>query len=243
MEQERILCTGGSGLLGRELRRLLPRALYPDHREFDVTNAAQMDSYLAGRGVELLIHAAAFTSPPKVDQDPPRAIEVNIIGTSRVVRLCMQHGIRLVYISTDYVFRGDRGGYREDDPVFPVNRYAWSKLGGECAVRLYDRALIVRTSFGANEFPYPRAFVDQWTSRLTVRDFAVKLVALLNLPMTGIVHIGGPRRTVYDYARATSPGKEIGELSRDDVPFAAPRDTSLDTSNYERIVEESDPGR
>ena len=59
MEQERILCTGGSGLLGRELRRLLPRALYPDHREFDVTNAAQMDSYLAGRGADAAVHSLA----------------------------------------------------------------------------------------------------------------------------------------------------------------------------------------
>ena len=116
----------------------------------------------------MVVHAAAFTSPPKVDKDPARALDVNIIGTANLVRLCMARGLRLIYISTDYVFRGDRGNYREDDSLYPVNKYAWSKLGGECAVRMYDNSLIVRTSFGPNVFPYEKAFADQWTSRESV---------------------------------------------------------------------------
>ena len=235
-EQREILFTGGSGLLGREVRQLLPGALFPTHSEFDITNSEQMTSYMEGKRVRLVIHAAAFTSPPRIDENPEKAIDVNIVGTSEVVKLCKRLGMKLIYICTDYVFKGDQGNYREGDPVFPVNRYAWSKLGGECAVRLYDYSLIIRTSFGENEFPYPRAFVDQWTSRLTARDFAEKLVALLDIEITGVVHIGGPRRTVFEYAKAISPAKQIGELSLDDVSFVAPKDTSLDTSKYENLV-------
>ena len=76
-----------------------------------------MERWIDGRSIEVLIHGAAFTSPPKVDADPLRAIDVNIVGTANVVRLCMAHAIRLVYISTDYVFRGDRGQYREEDEL------------------------------------------------------------------------------------------------------------------------------
>ncbi len=88
-------------------------------------------------------------------------------------------GLQLVYISTDYIFKGDRGLYSETDAVYPSNKYAWSKPGGECAMRLYDKALIIRTSFGPNTFPYEKAFVDQWTSRESVSVIARKINALL----------------------------------------------------------------
>lgn len=238
--QERILVTGGSGLLGGELRRLLPRARFPTSSEFDVTDLAGMRAWVESDPPELLLHAAAFTSPPRVEQEPGRAIDANIVGTANVVKLCMQLEARLVYVSTDYVFRGDRGHYSEEDPVHPVNRYAWSKLGGECAARLYDRALIVRTSFGPNAFPYPKAFVDQWTSRESVAEIARKLVRVLVLDLAGVLHIGGPRRTVYEYATSLHTGKEIGELSVDEVDFQAPRDTSLNCERFRQLVGATD---
>jgi dTDP-4-dehydrorhamnose reductase len=141
-----------------------------------------------------------------------------------------------VYVSTDYVFRGDAGPYAEGDPVMPVNKYAWSKLGGECAVRLYDNALIIRTTFGENAFPYPKAFTDQWTSRLGVAQMAPKIVKAALSSVTGTLHVGGPRRTVYEYAKSLDPAKEIGALSINDINFAVPVDTSLDTGRYDREI-------
>ena len=78
--------------------------------EFDVTNYVQMEKYVEAHGCDEVIHAAAFTSPPLVDKDPLKALEVNVIGTANVVRLCMKFGARLIYICTDYVFQGDKGG-------------------------------------------------------------------------------------------------------------------------------------
>jgi dTDP-4-dehydrorhamnose reductase len=231
-----ILFTGGSGLLGGELRRLFPAASFPAHAELDVTEAGQLEAAAGRSAFSTVVHAAASTSPPRVDRDPSLAIAVNIVGTANVVRLCMTRGLRLVYISTDYVFRGDRGMYREEDELHPVNKYGWSKLGGECAVRLYDRALIVRTSFGPNEFPYPKALVDQYTSRESVRAFAEKLAPLIESDVTGVLHLGGPRRTVYEYALSLAPDRPIGRISIAEVGFAAPRDTSLDCSRYEELL-------
>jgi len=234
----KMLMTGGSGLLGRHVRQLLPDACYPASSEFDVTNYAQMAAFVEGRTFRVLVHAAAFTSPPKVDQDPERAICVNIIGTAHVARLCLARGMKLVYISTDYVFRGDRGNYREDDAVYPVNAYAWSKLGGECAARLVPGSLIVRTSFGPDVFPYPKAFIDQWTSRQPVSVIARKLVEVLRRDLQGVIHLGGPRRTVYEYAKSLDPERPVGQLSIAEVPFAVPKDTSLNTERYEEVTGE-----
>ena len=236
MESGAILFTGGSGLLGGEMKQRLPQAHFPTSAEFDITNYPQMSAYLDQWPVGVIVHAAAFTSPPRCDQDPARAMAVNIAGTANVVRLCLERGIRLAYISTDYVFDGERGRYKEDDPVSPVNKYAWSKLGGECAVRMLEGALIIRTSFGPNVFPFPKAFTDQWTSRVCVREAAEKIVALLNTGATGVVHVGGPRRSVFEYAKSLDSDREIGELSTGSVAFRVPRDTSLDSSRFDRLI-------
>jgi dTDP-4-dehydrorhamnose reductase len=236
MKKPTVIFTGGSGLLGSEFKKFAPEFLYPPTAEFDVTNYPQMEKYAETHGCDLIIHAAAFTSPPQVDKNPARAIEVNIIGTSNVVKLCAKFGARLMYICTDYVFQGDKGGYAETDPVHPVNKYAWSKLGGECAARLYDKSLIVRTTFGPDRFPYDKAFADQYTSREPVSVIARKLAALAATDAVGVVHVGGGRRTVLEYAQSLDPVRQIGSLSVKEVAFKVPVDTSLNCERYKTLV-------
>ena len=136
---------------------------------------------------------------------------------------------------TSCVFNGDKGNYNEEDAVKPVNKYAWSKLGGECAVKLYDKALIIRTTFGPNVFPYEGAFIDQWTSRLSVKNIASMMVPLFVKDIAGIIHVGGKRWTVFDYAKSLDPSKSINELSIKGMSFTIPRDTSLNIDKYNRI--------
>lgn len=237
--KSQAIFTGGSGLLGSEFRKILPNINYPSSKEFNVTKYNQMKKYLESNGCELIIHAAAFTSPPLIDKDPLKAIETNIVGTSNIVKLCMEFDARLIYISTDYVFKGDKGNYEETDPVYPVNKYAWSKLGGECAVRMYDKSLIVRTTFGPNVFPYEKAFTDQWTSRESVSVIAEKISRLIDKKLTGVIHVGGKRRTVFEYAKSLNETSDIEELSINDVNFAVPVDTSLNCDRYDRLIETS----
>ncbi len=235
-EPKRILFTGGSGLLGGEFKHLLPDAHYPTTLEFDVTNYDQMNGYLSKNDIALIIHAAAFTSPPRIDQEPVKGIDVNIIGTANLVKLSSLHGIRLIYISTDYVFKGDKGNYLEDDPVYPVNKYAWSKLGGECAVRMYENSLIIRTTFGPNVFPYEKAFTDQWTSRESVASISKKIAYIAQTDMTGTVHVGGNRKTVFEYAKSLDESKDINPLSINEVNFKVPQDTSLDCNKFNAAI-------
>jgi len=234
--EKKVLFTGGSGLLGGEVKKLLSDMDFPDASVFDVTNYDQMDKYLVGKDIKIIIHAAAFTSPPKIDQEPLKGLAVNIIGTSNVVKICIKYGIKIVYICTDYVFKGDKGDYREDDPVYPVNKYAWSKLGGECAVRMYDNSLIIRTTFGPMVFPYEKAFSDQWTSRESVAVIAKKIVDLVKKDATGVFHVGGKKKTVFEYANSLSAGRKIQGLSVKDVNFKVPIDTSLNCEKYNSLI-------
>jgi dTDP-4-dehydrorhamnose reductase len=235
IQQEKILVTGGSGLLGSEIKRLIPMSFFPTHEEFDITNYFQMEDYINGKEIKTILHAAAFISPPVIDKNPLKAIETNIIGTSNIVRLSSKHNSKLIYLSTDYVFRGDKGDYSEEDELYPVNKYAWSKLGGECAVRLYDNSLIIRTSFGPNIFPYEKAFKDQYTTRESVSTISKKIVNLLERDIKGVIHIGGKKRTAMEYAKSLDSSKNIGELYINEVDFKVPRDSSLDCKRYNQV--------
>lgn len=225
--------SGGSGLLGKTILCLAPDIVAPDHSEMDVTNQAALVSVLQRVRPDVFLHLAAFTSPPKIDADPLRALEANITGTTNVVRACMQENVRLVYISTDYVFKGDCGLYKEEDELYPQNKYAWSKLGGECAVRLHDRSLIIRTSFIQDVFPYEKAFVDQYTSRDTVSNIAPLILKLARADVCGVVHVGTERKSVHELAKRSK--QDVGELRRDEVSFSVPYDTSLDISKLQSL--------
>ena len=198
-----------------------------------------MEDYLARNNLTVsdIVHMAAYTSPPKAETNPMKALDVNVVGTAHIVKLCHNLNCRLIYISTDYVFDGRKKGglYTETDGVNPRNRYAISKLGGECTARMHSNSVIIRLSFGPDEFPYPGAFTDQWTSREKVSDVAYKIAQVVESDFTGIIHIGADRRTVREYAISISPNQEIKKLSIKDMKTDMPEDTSLDTSRYKSI--------
>lgn len=231
MEKE-IYFTGGKGTLGTAMSKIRPNMHLVDLEDFNIVNFSEIQEFFKDKKVDVLVHAAAMISPPTVENNPASAIEANIIGTANIVKFCSENNIRLIYISTDYVFRGDRGDYKEDDEVFPVNKYAWTKLGGECAVRVINNSLIVRTSFGKDEFPYDSAFTDQWTIRDSVTNFSGKLSKIIDSNLTGVLHVGGPKRTVFEYAKNLSPEKVIKPISIKDMDFPIPKDTSLDCSRF-----------
>jgi dTDP-4-dehydrorhamnose reductase len=114
-----ILLTGGSGLLGTELRQLEPDLLAPSRDELDITDAGAVETYVASHEPDIILHAAAMTSNREVEADPETARKVNVEGTANLVRACDGTRIRFVYLSTDYVYKGDKGDYSETDEVEP----------------------------------------------------------------------------------------------------------------------------
>ncbi|MDP6533108.1 MAG: sugar nucleotide-binding protein [Candidatus Marinimicrobia bacterium] len=235
IDSKHVILTGGSGLLGKEIQKRLPDILAPSHDEFDIENFEAMDAWISKNDVSALIHAAAYTSPPKAEQEPMKAMSANIIGTANVVRVCHKHDLRVVYLSTDYVFKGDTGNYSEGDNLNPQNLYAWSKLGGECAVKMYEKSLIVRTSFCEPVFPYEKAFADQYTSRDSVDVIASMILDVaLNETISGVIHVGTERKTVKELA--VKLGKtDVEDLLRDEVSFNVPYDTSLNLDKFNSV--------
>ncbi|MFT5732946.1 MAG: dTDP-4-dehydrorhamnose reductase [Planctomycetota bacterium] len=229
----KTLLIGGSGRLGRELSRVLDCDA-PPSTELDIRRRNSVEDFLSSGRYSVVIHAAAVVGVRPCEDDPVRAHAVNAEGTRSVALAAAASRTRLVYISTDAVFDGKRGGYREDDPPNPLNAYALTKLLGESFVRMTPRHLVVRTSFvPAEGYTYPRAFVDQWTSRLPAPVVAEEIAFAMELGVEGVLHIGGARRRQIDVARDVSP--DVGEATRAESGLELPEDMSLDSSRWREL--------
>ena len=231
-----ILLSGGSGLLGSTLQKLDSSIVAPAQAEMDIRDVDAIRRAISAYRPDVFIHAAAFVSPPANEKEPMKALENNIIGTCNVVLACQPANVRLVYISTDYVYKGDRGRYNEDDEILPQNKYTWSKLGGECAVHLYDNSLIIRTSFGPDVFQYDKAFIDQYTSRDGVSVIAPMILKLAQrTDVTGVVNVGTERKTVKDLAIKLGR-KDVGDMRRAEAMNDGITDTSFDLKRLKKLM-------
>jgi len=231
----RTLLTGGSGRLGRELQARLPGLAAPPRSELDLTDEASVAAALARYRPELVIHAAAYTDVAKAELEPARCWQINVAGTRRLVRHLGP--AKLIFISTDYVFYGDRGDYHEDDTPGPVRGYyALSKLVAEELARLAERHLIIRTSFRPSRWPHPVAFTDLYTSQDYVDVIADELALAIfhhdQLPFDTI-HIATERKSVFELARRRNP--EVQPGSKVGAKVSLPDDISLNTLRWQAL--------
>lgn len=224
-----VLITGGSGLLGTEIKKYFPNAFSPSKSELNIKEDIRKSLFYKfnkHKNIKLIIHCAAIKNT-KCTDDPIEAMKTNIIGTANIAIFCEEMKSKMVYISTDYVFKGDRGNYKTTDEVMPVNYYGETKLAGEYATKSVKEHLIVRLSFFPNKFPYEVAFCDQYTTRITVSEAASRIYKAIENNMSGIIHIAGKKQTSYEYALETSYGKKIKSTTINFDGYSRPKDTSL----------------
>lgn len=202
----RLVVTGGGGQLGRAFRVLLPDAVFVDREDVDLARPDEVRALLVDLRPELIIHAGAYTAVDAAEADPGAAWAVNAEGTRAVVDAAAALGAPVVYVSTDYVFSGERATpYLEDQPTGPVSVYGKSKLAGEEAVAGLPRHLIVRTSWvfgdghnfvrsilGAAASREEVAVVNDQRGRPTyARDLAAGILGLLQAQAQGTFHLQG----------------------------------------------------
>ena len=226
----KILLTGGSGLLGREILKLDPFLTAPSHEELDITQAASVQEALKRYHPDIILHLAADTNTLEQEKNPQKGLRTNVIGTGHVAMACLEQNIRLVYTSTDYVYQGP-GLHREEEPVWAPYNFAWSKLGGEAAVAMCPNSLILRLSFGPAPFPWEQVYEGQVNSKLYADEIAPLVLAAARSSAKGILNIGGPRTTLEAYAKRTRP-----DIRTIPCPAWVPKDTSLDLGKMKQVL-------
>jgi len=149
---QRILVTGGNGLLAHQLKTIAPRDFtlsFPGHADFDLTNTDQMAAKLAALKPHIVINTAAYNLVDRCETERELSWTVNAAAPELLAALCARDGIRLVHYGTDYVFDGaKKRPYKETDMANPLNHYAAGKFAGEQAfLRAAPKNLVLRTSW------------------------------------------------------------------------------------------------
>lgn len=216
----KILITGANGQLGTELQRVLremhaeigplpaeyqdAEVVALDSEGLNITDESAVASELA-KGYDIVINAAAYTNVDGCESNFEAADAVNHMGPANLARSCEEHGIKLVQVSTDYVFPGNEEGERvETDPVGPISAYGRTKLAGEEAVKeLCSRYFIVRTAwlYGykgknfaktmirlAKKFGKISVVADQFGNPTNANDLAYEILKLALTQEYGVYH-------------------------------------------------------
>jgi len=234
--KKKIVITGGTGRFGLHLFNLKTKhkLYFPKKSELNILKTATISNYLKKIKPNILIHLAGLSRPMKEhDENITKSIKLNIIGTANIVNICSELDIKLIYFSTNYVYPGKTGNYKETSPIFPVNKYAWSKLGGEAAVQLYDNSLILRVCMTEKPFVHKKAFSNIKTSFMYHDEVASILFKILD--KKGIINIGGKSRYIYDFAKLQNPNIKKSFLVKSKKNLI-PADSSMNIQKLKKIL-------
>lgn len=256
----RVLVTGACGMLGRLVcaaldgrHMVIPTDVVEGCERMDIADTNSVFDTLNRFRPELVIHCAAMTDVDGCERDPDAAFKVNAVGTWNLACACASIDCAIAYVSTDYVFDGEKGEpYTEFDSPNPTSAYGASKYAGEVAVReLCGRHYIVRTSWvfaphgknfpltilkvadariKAGETDKPLTVVaDQVGCPTYAKDLAEFLAALAGSPLYGTYHYTNSGRcSWYEFAKtilqkAGLTGIEVVPIKSEDWPTPTKR--------------------
>ena len=233
---KRILVTGGNGRFAQVLKNKKSnfKFIFRNKKQLNILSKISIINNIKRFKPNYILHLAGLSRPMNVhNKDIKRIIDLNIIGTANITKACEEKKIKLIYFSTNYVYPGIKGNYKETDGLLPVNNYAWSKLGGEASVQLYDNSLILRVCMTEKPFVHKFAFSNVKTSFTYHENVAKILFKLLN--KKGVLNIGGPASFIYDFVKKENKKivkKKLGKNENIGLPF----DSSIDLSKLMKII-------
>tara|TARA_B100000886_G_scaffold332804_1_gene285947 strand:- start:627 stop:1331 length:705 start_codon:yes stop_codon:yes gene_type:complete len=232
---KKIIFTGGNGKFGKIFQKFHSNKryiYYPSSNIFDVTNLKKMENFIKKIKPKFIIHAAAVSRPMALhEKNIKKSVSTNIIGTSNIVNLCQKYRIKLIYFSTNYVYPFKKGNYKESNPVLPINNYAWSKLGGECAAQMLKNSLVLRICMTEKPFLYNSAYTNLKTNFMFHEDLAKVFFKLIN--KKGIINVGGPAQSVYNFAKKNNRmiKKKILKKTKNSLPL----NSTMNIARFKKI--------
>ena len=236
INNNKIVVTGGSGRFAQSLKKIKSKYdfSYPSAKSLNIVNLNSIRKFLKKEKPSSVLHLAGLSRPMiQHDKDISKSINLNIIGTANLVNICSELKIKLIYFSTSYVYPGKKGNYKEHDALLPWNNYAWSKLGGECAVQMYKNSLILRISMTEKPFIHEKAFANVKMNFLYHEDLVKILIKIIN--KKGIINVGGTPQTVYNFAKKYNPKVKKIFVKKNSI-YNYPLNPYMNLSKLKKII-------
>lgn len=225
----KILFTGGDGHLCSQFKKENnPNFIFLNKEEFDITDCDNIEYVFNNYDFDYLFHSAALSRPMiQHEESPNLSINTNIIGTSNLVMYCNTYGKKIIYVSTDYVYSGTDNQHTENSSVRPTNKYSWSKLGGECAVQLCNKYLILRLGMVEYPFPHSHAFTNVYKSSIWSDEVPSVVIPLFE--KEGIYNVGEASQSIYDFVKKRNPN-----ISKLEAEWNVPKQISMNIEKIKR---------
>ena len=206
MLKKKILVTGGDGRFAKVLKNKYQKLnlYFASKKECNILSEKSILKTIKKIKPNVVLHTAALSRPMNIhESDINKSIDLNIIGTANLVKICSKFNIKIIYFSTSYVYEGTKGNYSEDSPLKPFNNYGLSKLGGECAVSMYKNSLILRLTMTEKPFLHKKAFGNLISNYMFHEDLVKILPEIIK--EKGILNVGGKSQSVYSFAKKYNP--------------------------------------
>jgi dTDP-4-dehydrorhamnose reductase len=214
---KKIIVTGGDGRFAQELKKINSRYsfIFTNKRKLNILSLKSINQNLKSLKPDAIIHLAGLSRPMSIHEKKiNKSIDANIIGTANLVKACNDNNVKLIFLSTSYVYPGKKGNYKENDSLLPWNNYGWSKLGAEAAVQMYKNSLIIRACMTEKPFTHESAFSNVKSNFIFHDEFAKILIKIIH--HKGILNLGGKSQSIYQFAKKNNKNvkksKSKGEL-------------------------------
>ena len=232
-----ILVTGGDGRFSKVLKKKnkFLKLYFSSKKECNILSIKSLEKIIKKVRPKIIMHCAGLSRPMHIHEDDiSKSIDLNIIGTANVTKICKKYNLKLIYFSTGYVYPGVKGNYFETDPVKPFNNYGLSKLGGECSVSMYKNSLILRVTMTEKPFVHKKAFSDLKTNFMFHEDL-VKILPKI-IKYKGIINVGGKTQSVYSFAKLHNKDvKKITTTNKTKLPLKQ----GMNLSKLKKIITKS----
>ena len=198
----KILVSGGNGRFARELKKIKSKYkfLFRNRKELNILSIKSIEKNFKRFKPNFVLHLAGLSRPMSIhEKQINKSIDINIIGTANLVKMCNLYNKKIIFFSTSYVYPGTKGRYVETDPLLPWNNYGWSKLGAEAAVQMYKNSLIIRACMTEKPFLHKSAFKNVKSNFIFHDQFAKIFLKLIN--KKGIYNVGGKTQTIFNFAK------------------------------------------
>lgn len=216
---KKIIVTGGDGRFAQELKKIKSKYnfIFTNKKKLNILSLKSINKSFKNLNPDGVIHLAGLSRPMSIhEKNINQSIDSNIIGTSNLVKVCNNNNVKLIYLSTSYVYPGKKGNYNESDSLLPWNNYGWSKLGAESAVQMYENSLIIRACMTEKPFTHKFAFSNVKTNFIFHDEFAKILVKIIHYK--GILNVGGKSQSIYQFAKRNN--KNVNKKkSKGELPF------------------------
>ena len=231
--KKKILVTGGDGRFANILREKNTKLnlVFKNKKQLNIMDILSIEKCFKKEKPKIVLHTAGLSRPINIhERNITKSIDLNIIGTANITKICKKFNIKLIYFSTGYIYDGVKGNFREEDPVKPFNNYGLSKLGGEASVQMYKNSLILRVTMTEKPFIHKKAFSNVKTNFMFHEDLVEILPKIIN--QKGIINVGGPTLSVYEFAKKYNKGVKKIKYKGKKLPLKQ----NLNTKKLQKIL-------